>query len=214
MRRFTLATALFLMSIFAMPTMAATTVTVHVFGFGFSLNPKGQPQADPVIFIGDTIHWVWDSGGHNTASDPNQKESWTSAILKQGGTFDHTFNNAGVFTYVCTPHKSFMAGKVIVLDPTLTIDTFTLKPTSVKGGSANSTGTVTLKAKAGTNGTVVTLSSNNANATVPASIKITSGKISGTFTVTTKKVTANVDVTITAKIGNATPVTAKLTLTK
>lgn len=193
--------------------LAAKTVTVHVYGFKFSINPQGQAVVDPVIFPGDTIHWVWDQGGHNTASNPNQAESWSTAVLKKGSTFDKIFTKVGVFTYVCTPHKSFMTGKVTVLDPSLTLKTLVLKPVSVKGGIA-SVGTVTLMANAKGSGTVVKLSSNSAKATVPASITIAAGKKLKTFKITTKVVTATTTVTIKAQVGTATPITATLTLTK
>src|SRR5262249_7328244 len=84
------------------------TVTVHIFNFDFSINPKGQPIVDATINVGDTIHWVWDDPDpepHNTRSVAGSLESWNSGDpTLPPATFDHTFNNAGTFTYYCTAH--------------------------------------------------------------------------------------------------------------
>jgi hypothetical protein len=70
-------------------------------------------------------------------------------------------------------------------------------PTSVSGGT-NSTGTVTLDVPAPVGGYSVALSSDNVNATVPASVLVPAGQTSQTFTVTTKAVTAEVVAYISA----------------
>ncbi len=192
---------------------AAQTVTVHVFSFGFSINAKGGAVVDPIIFIGDTIHWVWDEGTHDSVSDAGQKENWKSTLNGKGKTYDHTFTNEGTFTYFCTPHKSIMKGKIFVLDPAKTIDTITFNPASVKGGKT-STGTVTLKANAAADVVVTLTSSNTAVATVPASVTIKKGTKSITFTATTKTVTADTTVTINGQVGTAAKVPGTLKVTK
>ena len=85
---------------------------------------------------------------------------------------------------------------------TLTVTAATLisisrSPTSVLGGNP-STGTVTLSGRAPVGGAVVTLSSNNAAAQVPASVTVAANAITAIFTVTTSPVAANVSVTISA----------------
>ena len=65
-----------------------------------------------------------------------------------------------------------------------------LSPSIVFGG-ASSTGTATLTKVAPSGGTTVTLASDNAAATVPASVSIPAGASSATFTVTTSAVGAN-----------------------
>jgi len=72
-----------------------------------------------------------------------------------------------------------------------------LNPATVKGG-VNSTGTFTLSGNAPTGGTKVNVTSNNVNATVPATITVPAGSNSVTFTITTKAVTVNTNVTINA----------------
>ncbi len=87
-----------------------------------------------------------------------------------------------------------------------------LSPTSVVGGKANSTGTVTLSSAAPSGGAKVTLSSSNTSAaTVPASVTVAAGATSATFTATSKAVKTNATVTITATYGSGKQ-TASLTV--
>lgn len=84
---------------------AAKTVTVDIKNFEF---------VNPVVTVkkGDTVKWTQrDSVGHTVTSDNNAWESLP--VLKNGETFEHTFAEAGTFTYHCTPHQ-YMKGKVIV----------------------------------------------------------------------------------------------------
>jgi hypothetical protein len=82
-----------------------------------------------------------------------------------------------------------------VLPPSLTA--VSVNPTTVIGGQANSTGTVTLDAPASVLGVTVTLSSSNtAAATVPASVTIASGSTTANFTATTSAVLGSTPVTI------------------
>ena len=74
-----------------------------------------------------------------------------------------------------------------------------LAPATVTGGSANSTGTVTLNAAAPTGGAIVTLASSNTNAaTLPPSVTVAAGATQATFAVVSKAVTAGTIATITA----------------
>jgi plastocyanin len=118
-----------------------STITVHIFNNDFSINPKGQPIADAIINVGDTIHWVWDDpdpSPHNTRSVTGSLESWNSgAPTFPPASFDHTFNNAGVFTYYSTPDgtdngdgtASGMTGTITVSSPTTTPTQPTPSPT-------------------------------------------------------------------------------------
>jgi hypothetical protein len=90
-----------------------------------------------------------------------------------------------------------------------------LSPTTVKGGSANSTATVTLNAPAAGNTPQlrVALASSNTNAaTVPSTITFTAGQTSMQFTVTSKVVTAQTTSTISATMNGGTQ-TAVITVT-
>ena len=65
------------------------------------------------IEVGDTVTWTWGgSNQHSTTSDDGQSDSWDSGA-RRTGTFAHTFEIAGTFTYHCVIHSS-MHGTVIV----------------------------------------------------------------------------------------------------
>jgi hypothetical protein len=91
------------------------------------------------------------------------------------------------------------------------VKTIVMNPLTVVG-PASSVGTITLTEAAPVGGVVVTLSSNNASAVVPASISIAAGKTSGTFTTTTKATGTPQVATITAGLNGATS-TGTLTVT-
>jgi hypothetical protein len=82
-----------------------------------------------------------------------------------------------------------------------------LLPTSVKGG-ATAAFAVYLNGAAGPGGTVVTLSSGSADATVPATVTVPAGATSANVVVHTKAVSASEQVTLTATLGSATLHTA------
>jgi plastocyanin len=66
-----------------------------------------------VIHVGQTIRWTnLDdvTAGHTVTADDH---SFTSPVLGQGGTYVHTFTQAGTFTYFCEPHP-FMTGSIEV----------------------------------------------------------------------------------------------------
>jgi hypothetical protein len=86
----------------------------------------------------------------------------------------------------------------LTVTPAANLSSFTLDPTSVRGGTA-SIGTVTLSAPAPAGGAEVPLSSSNAAvAPVPASVTVPAGATSASFTVSTSPVTASTSVTIGA----------------
>jgi len=78
----------------------------------------------------------------------------------------------------------------------------TLNPASVTGGGS-STATVTLNQPAPGGGAVISLTSNNAAASLPASITIAAGSTSGTFTISTSAVSASTPVSISASWNGA-----------
>jgi len=90
------------------------------------------------------------------------------------------------------------------------LSSLTLNPTTVVGGGANAIGTVTLNGFALPGGTVVTLSSSDAHATVPANVTVPANATSAAFTVTSLPVTSLVSVTITATLNGSK--TATLTV--
>src|SRR5262245_10578660 len=152
------------------------TVTVHIFDFDFSANPKGQPIVDPTINVGDTIHWVWDEGFHSTTSVAGIAEQWDSGATGTGGhTFDHPFTHAGTFAYYCSIHgfdngdgtAGGMSGTITVnaAAPTLAINDVTV--TEGNSGTVNANFTVRLSA-ASTQTVTVKYATANGTATAPA----------------------------------------------
>ena len=83
------------------------------------LNKRGKEKMlygqDVVkIEVGQTITWTPDSKGHNVqfVSVPEGVEKVKSKLSKE---FSYTFEQEGVYLYVCTPHATMgMIGMVIV----------------------------------------------------------------------------------------------------
>ena len=89
----------------------AGIVNVDVFGAGSGdfgiFNPATMTgmHFDPTINVGDTIHWVFQQGVHDTTSLVGQTETWASpSPMPVGSSFDHVFTHVGNFTYICTIH--------------------------------------------------------------------------------------------------------------
>jgi plastocyanin len=63
------------------------------------------------VFTGGTVTWEWDDGNvvHDVKSGDFKSE------LQKEGTFEHTFEEAGTYDYVCSVHPS-MKGTVTVVD--------------------------------------------------------------------------------------------------
>lgn len=78
----------------------------------FFFGPKRQ-QVD----VGDTVVWTFNAGNgfdHSATSDPGGRE-WDSGIRGPSAEpYRHTFAKPGRYSYVCTPHSSFMKGSITV----------------------------------------------------------------------------------------------------
>ena len=91
------------------------------------LNKRGKEKMlygqDVVrVDIGQTITWTPDSKGHNVqfVSVPEGVEKVKSKLSKE---FSYTFEQEGVYLYVCTPHASMgMIGMVIVGESDVNLD--------------------------------------------------------------------------------------------
>lgn len=103
-----------------------------------TVGPGGSLQFKPAntaISKGDTVEWVFDSGGHNVSGHPDAHsdvslpegaEPFASydisgdninhlTLEEAGSTYRHTFETAGDYTYVCVPHAaSGMIGNLTV----------------------------------------------------------------------------------------------------
>lgn len=60
------------------------------------------------ISVGDTVLWTNDESSivHTTTSDD---DLWDSGNIPAGSRFEHTFDEAGTFAYICTIHPSMTA---------------------------------------------------------------------------------------------------------
>ena len=91
------------------------------------LNKRGKEKMlygqDVVkIDVGQTIKWTPDSKGHNVqfVSVPEGVEKVKSKLSKE---FSYTFEQEGVYLYVCTPHASMgMIGVVVVGESDVNLD--------------------------------------------------------------------------------------------
>ena len=91
------------------------------------LNKRGKEKMlygqDVVkIDVGQTITWTPNSKGHNVqfVSVPEGVEKVKSKLSKE---FSYTFEQEGVYLYVCTPHASMgMIGVVVVGDSDVNLD--------------------------------------------------------------------------------------------
>ena len=70
--------------------------------------------AEVTIDKGQTIRWHFDDSGlpHDVAGDGPLEGELKSELVTEG-TYEYTFDEAGTFTYHCTPHAS-MVGTIIV----------------------------------------------------------------------------------------------------
>jgi plastocyanin len=70
-----------------------------------------QP-AEVTVSAGDTVNWVNnDTVGHDVTAD--SFSSGEPGAMANGDEFEHTFEEAGTFDYVCTVHPG-MEGSVVV----------------------------------------------------------------------------------------------------
>ncbi|WP_273835244.1 plastocyanin/azurin family copper-binding protein [Halococcus sp. PRR34] len=89
---------------------STTTVEVGT-GSGTSFGPE-----EATIAPGSTIVWEWtgEGGAHNVVADDG---AFNSGSPEEGSgiTFQHTFQEAGEFTYHCAPHEAVgMVGTIVV----------------------------------------------------------------------------------------------------
>ncbi|WP_254273478.1 halocyanin domain-containing protein [Haloarcula marina] len=70
-----------------------------------------------MVSPGTEVVWTWtgDGGGHNVVSDGDGPLDSGDPVAESGTTYSHTFENEGIFKYVCEPHLSLgMKGAVVV----------------------------------------------------------------------------------------------------
>ena len=125
--------------------------------------------------------------------------SLTVSAGSNSANFTITTSSVTVSTNVtiAAAYNGVTLNTTLNVTPAVALASVSTNPATVTAGT-NSTGTVTLTTAAPAAGTVVTLSSNNAAAAVPASVTVSAGSTSANFTITTSSVTASTGVTISA----------------
>lgn len=117
-----------------------------------------------------------------------------ASVNVSAGTTSKTFSVTTKAVAASTPvtisatYKGSTANAVLTVNPAM-LTSFSVSPSTVLGGNT-SKGTVALNGKAPASGALVTLTSANAAATVPANVLIPAGSTSATFTINTTPVTA------------------------
>jgi plastocyanin len=98
--------------------------------------PDNRNVFDPdevTVSVGDTVVWEFESAGHNVVAWPDGPDqvsipegadgfgsveeggNYFTTLVEQGDTYEHTFETAGEYTYVCGPHAGVgMVGTVVV----------------------------------------------------------------------------------------------------
>jgi len=100
-----------------------------------AVSPDGGLNFKPeelTISVGDTVTWEFQAPTHNVSAWPEMQDQVSIpdgaegfgtmeqggdayATVDEGTTFEHTFETAGEYTYVCVPHAaSGMVGNIVV----------------------------------------------------------------------------------------------------
>jgi LPXTG-motif cell wall-anchored protein len=85
--------------------VAAADTGVTIVDFEFT-------PASVTVNVGDTVTWTND--GPTPHSATANDGSFDTGIMDEGQSGSHTFNEAGTFSYICTPHPN-MTGTVTVV---------------------------------------------------------------------------------------------------
>ncbi|WP_135806175.1 halocyanin domain-containing protein [Halorussus marinus] len=89
-------------------------VTVEV-GVDANGGAFGFGPAAVAVSPGTTVVWEWTGKGsfHNVVAENGDFES--EQTDEEGFTFEHTFESAGTYKYICSPHETMgMVGAIVV----------------------------------------------------------------------------------------------------
>ena len=67
------------------------------------------------ITAGDTVQWTWTGSHQHTVDSNTGGESFSSGAERTSGTFSHTFDTPGTYTYICAVHGTSMQGTIVVI---------------------------------------------------------------------------------------------------
>lgn len=218
---------------FSIVTKAVTAVTSVTIGATYGITSKATLTINPTQLSAISLNPTAVTGGSSstgtvtlngvaptggmvvTLSSSGAPATVPASVTVAAGQSTATFTvTTTAVTSVANPSITAKQGTnqfsaTLTVNPA-SVQSVSLSPTSVVGGTANATGTVTLTGKAPTGGAVVTLTSNNTSAaTVPVSVTVAANATTATFTVTSKAVTATATPSISATYNG----TASATLT-
>jgi len=101
------------------------TVTVEV---GVQANGGAYGFGPPAVHVdnGATVEFEWtgEGGGHNVVSDGDGPLDSGSTVSQAGVNYEHTFEEDGIYPYLCVPHEGLnMKGAIVVGEeyPTQTV---------------------------------------------------------------------------------------------
>jgi len=120
-------------------TYAQTTYDIELVGIQFVYEGASNSLIDLTIQPGDTVRWTWVSGNHNVVSGgPGSDGSLFSSGMptnEVGTIFEYTFNDLGVFDYLCVPHEvvGMVSTVTVVPEPSTFVGMSTLAGILVAG---------------------------------------------------------------------------------
>ncbi len=136
-RRLTLgAGAILAIALAAAPALAADHA-VSIVGTKFE-------PAQLTIAVGDTVTWTVTesigeqhtvtSGKLNDTDTGTAFDSGTASLQDDGETFEHTFDTAGIYDYLCRIHPVDMTGQLTVVEPGQSAPAVEPPPSEVETG--------------------------------------------------------------------------------
>ena len=143
-----IATALVAVTVLAWASTAGAQATHDV-----EVQDNAYAPASITITEGDTVRWTQTGDNpHSVTSSDGSAEQFdshpncTPLCMMNGDTYEHTFDEAGSFSYQCDVHGAAMSGTVVVeaaqVSPTPT-DTVTTTPTPTDTATTTPTPTQT-----------------------------------------------------------------------
>ena len=167
---------------------------IHVGNFYFT------PEALNVT-VGDTMHWIWDSGTHTTTSltIPHGAAAWNAPMDASNTSFEYKVTVEGTYNYDCTIHFTTMIASFTAANPPTLLVAPSNRNVTSPAGSTTFSVTSNSSWTASSNQTWCTVTpSGNSNGTITANYTVNPDitQCVATITVTVATLTPQ-DVTVT-----------------